>query len=95
MRGLRVPLDPTPDRRGQVILLRDGSRAVMVDPFRSYRPEVDDRRFWDHRSTCGGTFYSMRSLQGALSEPGHDTRGFEERKARVRELRLRLDRSKA
>ncbi len=50
--GDRVPLDPGPDRRGQVILL-DGDRGYPLDPRFRHSEEVHLRRHWDHRSTCG------------------------------------------
>jgi hypothetical protein len=90
-RGLRVPLDPTPNDRGQIILLRDGFKAVTVDPFEDYEPEVRERRFYDHRTTCRGSFDSVRTLKGSLSETGRDVRGFADRKQRLREVRLLLD----
>jgi hypothetical protein len=90
-RGLRVPLDPGPNDKGQIILLRDGYKAVTVDPFEDYLPEVRKRRFYDHRSTCLGSFYSVRTLKGSGSDTGKDVRGFADRKRRLRDVQLLLD----
>jgi hypothetical protein len=90
-RGLRVPLDPSPNEKGQIILLRDGLKAMTVDPFEDYEPEVRERRFYDHRSTCLGSFYSVRTLGGSLSDTGKDVGGIADKKRRLREVQLLLD----
>jgi hypothetical protein len=90
-RGLRVPLDPSPNEKGQIILLRDGLKAVTVDPFEDYEPEVRERRYYDHRSTCLGSFYSVRTLGGSLSDTGKDMGGIADKKRRLREVQLLLD----
>jgi len=89
-RGARVPVDPTPVGKGQVIILRDGRRAVMVEPMKTYGPEVHERRFFDHRTTCLG-YYATRTIKGSITDPGLDSRGFTAQKERIRAARRQLD----
>lgn len=46
------PLDPSPDDRGQLVLL-DGGRCHPVEPGERYGADVQARRHWDHLTTCG------------------------------------------
>lgn len=90
-RGRWVPLDSDPVPNGQIVLLRDGERAWPINPGEVYPPEVQERRYSDHNTTCPG-YKDLRtfvgSLRGAGRSPDH------ERRERVRALKLLMDRER-
>ncbi len=89
-RNSRIPVDPTPAANGQVIILRDGQRAVMVEPMKTYEPDVHERRFFDHRTMCLG-YYATRTVKGSITDPGVDSSGFQAQKERIRAVRRQLE----
>lgn len=96
-----VPLNFDPDDTGLFILLRDDRNAFRIsdeelmrwEPLRSHGvvpiAETEARRFRDHRTTCSFRF-PLYSVEGAIRRelPGD----FRDRRERIRQLRLSLDR---
>lgn len=84
-----VPLDVEPNRSGQIVLLREGVRGFAVEGGKRYDGEVQERRHFNHHTTCG-LRGSGRTVLGSLSDL---SRGAEDPvKERIRKLQLASDR---
>jgi hypothetical protein len=86
-----VPLDPEPHPWGQMILLRNGRSLVPVEIGALHGPEIQDRRFRDHRTTCQIGPRNTWTLQAALRSSTVPSAS--KNSEHVRAIKLQLEKS--